>query len=219
MHTWDVLAKFQELSSHACRPTLLAFLLTQHPDDTMIYGWNFWTTCGSCMIPNVRTQVKYHYSTGFPFFACVLPLHIPTRLTKKGSSALQSQSHSNNSAAQELFWIENRAIAALEDFLISSVWSSDTSLWTLILRFTCSLLAVPQTSLLYQHLNTLLCLSYYFGISPDPFLTPYFYSQVFFLVTSILTLATNTGIAFTLWLRREEKINTCHQSALLPLMS
>lgn len=91
------------------------------------------------------------------------------------------------------------------------ILSANTNLWTLIPTLTPALLRGSSDSSPGRHLNTLSRLGF-ISCSQDPFLTPYSLPQGFCLITSILTPIIATGIAFTLWLRREEKINTCQQS-------
>lgn len=101
-----------------------AFLLILNYDDITTYEYKIGALCSSCMM--LRIQIQSHCSMIFPFFIFVLILHVPTRQTEEGSTALPCQSHSNNSAPQELFWIENGTTAVLEPFFLSLFLSSDT---------------------------------------------------------------------------------------------
>lgn len=104
----------------------LAFLLILNYDDITTYEYKIGAPCGSCMMLRIRIQIQSHYSMIFPFFIFVLILHVPTRQTEEGSTALPCQSHSNNSAPRELFWMENGTTAELEPFFLSLFLSSDT---------------------------------------------------------------------------------------------
>ena len=75
----------------------------------------------------------------FPFSIFVLILHAPTRLTELGNTALSCQSHHNNSAPWEIFWMENGATAALDSFFFFFLFlflSFGTYSWTLLPEFT-----------------------------------------------------------------------------------
>lgn len=128
----------------------------------------------------------------FPFSIFVLILHVPTRLTELGNTALSCQSHHNNSAPREIFWMENGATAALDSFFffLFLFLSFGTYSWTLLPELHHSASAVPLTSIPSLPLNTLLCLSYSL-ISQDsslPILCPMVFVWLLPYLHSPLTL-------------------------------
>ena len=129
----------------------------------------------------------------FPFSIFVLILHVPTRLTELGNTALSRQSHHNNSAPREISWMEVGATAALDSFVsfCFCFWAFVLTHELCFLSLHHSASAVPLTSILSPPLNTRLCLSYYSLISQDsslPSLCPKVFAWWLPYIHSPLTL-------------------------------